>query len=176
MKIKVIILAAIITFFILSFIIAISFIRNLKFESEKEFEIRDFWFFRVEITRLKANVTYTYVNSSSNISYPIGIEIHEKNLLSFGMIPINSPIERVRRILNIENLDDYRAKVKIFCKGIICNFLNISENNFNLNAKEKKIVEISAENKKVEGYFEGYVFVNVFKPKDKIWEFLIFLL
>ncbi|MEM5828127.1 MAG: hypothetical protein QW197_01315 [Candidatus Aenigmatarchaeota archaeon] len=154
-------------------ILALSFISEIKFESENNTEIKDLFVFKVEITKIKTNVSYVEKTNSSYI--PLGFEFHS-DVLSFGEIPINSPIERVRRVITLNNLDENVAKVKIFCKGNICNFLNISSNNFFLLSKEKKDVEISAENKNVKGNFEGYIYINVFKPKHKFLEVFVWLL
>ncbi|MEM5820111.1 MAG: hypothetical protein QW678_00455 [Candidatus Aenigmatarchaeota archaeon] len=170
---KKIVLAIILFFIVLFFSIYLTNLKISRFTSEKEYEIIDSLMYILEIKKIKTNVTYI---EKTNESYFLGIEVHKDNLLTFGIIPINSPIERVRRIITLNNLENSVVGVKIFCDGNICDFINISKPYFILKPKENREIEIAVENKNITGYYEGYIYINVLKPKNKIWEVILYFL
>lgn len=130
-------------------------------KSENFQEVRDLIFYVVEITKFKVNVSFI---AAENETLPLGLEFHE-NVLSFGEVPINSPIERVRKSIFLSNRDHREAIVKVFCEGKVCNFLNFSQQIFKLKPYENVSLEISLENKGILGNFEGFVYINVIKRK-----------
>lgn len=125
-------------------------------------------FLDFETKKIKTNITYSFKNES------IGIEFHE-NTLSFGNFPLSLPIERLRRIVILKNNNDLKTKVKILCEGSICKFLNFTKDII-LDEKEIKELEICAERSEKEGYYEGNITFLTIKPKNKFFEFLIWII
>lgn len=129
--------------------------------------------FDLFVKKIKANVSFVKIHYE-NVS--IGLEIHERDVLSFGVVPLSSGIEGIRREIKIKNFENIKIKTKIKCEGKICDFIEIKEDSFILNPQEERKIVFRLRNNDVEGLFEGYIYIYFFKPKNRLCETFLYLI
>lgn len=130
-----------------------SFVKN---QTAQQYETN---YFSVVLNRIPISAM-TYDPENNDMNYSLGFDVSSERL-NYGIMPINSPSAKTVKMAN-----DYGApaKVKARSHGNISNYISLGENNFILNANQKKEIYVRFDGAESNGTYDGELEVRIIIP------------